>query len=43
MDSDIAAPDSAARVLVVHAEEDWEIARECRRMLTEPRASEAVK
>ena len=38
MDSDIAAPDSAARVLVVHAEEDWEIARECRRMLNEPRA-----
>jgi acetate kinase len=33
MDTDISAPDSAARVLVVHAEEDWEIARECRRML----------
>jgi len=33
MDSDIAAPDSAVRVLVVHAEEDWEIACECRRML----------
>jgi acetate kinase len=43
MDSDIAAPDSAARVLVVHAEEDWEIACECRRMLAEPRASEAAK
>jgi acetate kinase len=38
MDSDIATPDSAARVLVVHAEEDWEIARECWRMLKEPRA-----
>lgn len=38
MDSDIAAPDSAARVLVVHAEEDWEIACECRRMLGETRA-----
>jgi acetate kinase len=38
MDSDIATPDSAARVLVVHAEEDWEIACECRRMLNEARA-----
>jgi acetate kinase len=32
MDSDIAAVDSPARVLVVHVEEDWEIARECWRM-----------
>jgi acetate kinase len=38
VDSDIAAADSVARVLVVHAEEDWEIACECRRMLNEPRA-----
>ncbi|MEG4350753.1 acetate kinase [Microcoleus sp. LAD1_D3] len=29
MDEDIAAVDSAARVLVIHTQEDWEIAREC--------------
>lgn len=28
-DRDVSAKDSAARVLVVHAEEDWAIAREC--------------
>src|SRR6266436_299552 len=28
-DWDIAAPDSTVRVLVIHAQEDWEIAREC--------------
>jgi acetate kinase len=28
-DEDIAAVDSAARVLVIHTQEDWEIAREC--------------
>src|SRR5579885_508463 len=28
VDQDIAAPDSAVRVLVVHTEEDWEIAKE---------------
>ncbi len=28
-DQDIAAPDSSMRVLIIHAEEDWEIAREC--------------
>jgi acetate kinase len=28
-DWDIAAPDSTVRVLVIHTEEDWEIAREC--------------
>jgi acetate kinase len=27
-DTDIATPDSAVRVLVVHTEEEWEIARE---------------
>jgi acetate kinase len=26
---DIAAPDSSVRVLVIHTEEDWQIAREC--------------
>jgi acetate kinase len=29
MDCDIAAPGSRVRVVVLHAEEDWEIAREC--------------
>jgi acetate kinase len=33
MDSDIAAPNSRVRVVVLHAEEDWEIARECWRMV----------
>jgi len=29
LDWDIAAPDSTVRVLVIHSQEDWEIAREC--------------
>ncbi|NQE33282.1 acetate kinase [Microcoleus asticus] len=29
VDEDIATVDSAARVLVIHTQEDWEIAREC--------------
>jgi acetate kinase len=29
IDVDIAAVDSAVRVLVIHTQEDWEIAREC--------------
>ena len=29
VDKDISSPDSAVRVLVVHTEEDWEIARDC--------------
>lgn len=29
LDVDIATPDSAVRVLVIHTQEDWEIAREC--------------
>jgi acetate kinase len=28
-DTDISAPDAAARVLVIHAQEDWMIARHC--------------
>ena len=32
-DSDIAAPESRVRVLVIHTEEDWEIARQCARLL----------
>jgi acetate kinase len=34
-DQDIATPDSAVRVLIVHTEEDWEIARECWRVSRE--------
>lgn len=29
VDQEISTPDSSVRVLVVHTEEDWEIAREC--------------
>ena len=29
IDRDIAAVDSAVRILVIHTQEDWEIAREC--------------
>jgi len=32
-DVDIAAPESRVRVLVIHTEEEWEIARECARLL----------
>lgn len=32
-DTDVAAADSAVRVLVIHAEEEWEIARECCRVV----------
>lgn len=34
VDIDIATPDSAVRVLVIHTEEDWEIACECWRLVT---------
>ncbi|HUA18526.1 MAG TPA: acetate/propionate family kinase [Bryobacteraceae bacterium] len=33
LDQDIAAPGSRVRVLVIRAEEDWEIARDCHRLL----------
>jgi acetate kinase len=33
-DSDIARPDSRVRVLVIHTDEDWEIARECHRLMS---------
>jgi len=32
-DQDIAAPQSAVRVLMIHAREEWEIARECYRLV----------
>jgi acetate kinase len=34
VDQDIGASDSAVRVLVIHAQEDWAIARECWRMVS---------
>jgi len=37
-DCDIAAPESRVRVLVIHTDEDWEIARECLRLLDAPTA-----
>ena len=42
MDTDVAAADSRVRALVVHTEEDWEIARECRRVLERPPTAEPV-
>jgi acetate kinase len=33
VDEEISTPDSAIHVLVVHTEEDWEIARECKRVV----------
>jgi acetate kinase len=33
-DNDIAAAGSRVRVLVIHADEDWQVARECHRLLT---------
>lgn len=33
LDQDIAAADSRVPVLVIRADEDWEIACECRRLL----------
>jgi acetate kinase len=32
-DTDISAPGAAVHTLIVHTEEDWEIARECRRLM----------
>jgi len=33
IDCDISTPDSAVRILVIHTQEDWEIARECWQIL----------
>ncbi len=38
-DAEISAPQSKIRVLVIHAEEEWEIARECYRAAAQQRAS----
>lgn len=43
-DQDIAAADSAARILVIQAQEEWEIARECHRLaLQQPSGGSQVK
>jgi acetate kinase len=34
VDTDIAHPDSAVRILVIHTQEDWAIAQDCWRILT---------
>src|SRR6266567_1402894 len=36
-DRDIAAPDSAVRVLIIRAQEDWAIARECWHLMRAPK------
>ncbi|MDJ0707903.1 MAG: acetate kinase [Leptolyngbyaceae cyanobacterium MO_188.B28] len=36
VEQDIAATDSAVRVLVIHTEEDWAIAQHCWRMISQP-------
>ncbi|MBE9167473.1 acetate kinase [Pleurocapsales cyanobacterium LEGE 06147] len=41
VDKDIAAPDSAVRVLVVSTAEDWAIAQECWQILTKVRESKS--
>ncbi len=35
-DTDISAPDAAVRVLVIHAQEDWMIARQCWELVRTP-------
>jgi acetate kinase len=39
-DRDIAAPDSAVRVLIIRAQEDWAIARECWHVMRAPEADD---
>jgi acetate kinase len=39
-DRDIAAPDSAVRVLIIRAREDWAIARECWQLMRVPEADD---
>src|SRR5437870_4878418 len=41
-DRDIAAPDSAVRVLIIRAQEDWAIARECWRLMRAPKRTTGV-
>jgi acetate kinase len=39
-DRDIAAPDSSVRVLIIRAQEDWAIARECWHLMRAPEADD---
>ena len=39
-DGDIAAPDSSVRVLIIRAQEDWAIARECWHLMRAPEADD---
>src|SRR5260370_28435474 len=39
-DGDIAAPDSSVRVLIIRAQEDWAIARECWHLMRPPEADD---
>ncbi len=41
-DRDIAAPDSAVRVLIIRAQEDWAIARECWHLMRAPKRTTGV-
>jgi len=34
LDEDVAAPDSKVRVLIIRANEEWQIAKECQRLVT---------
>lgn len=43
VDEDIAASDSAVRVLVIHTEEDWAIAQECWKLLKATSGESALK
>src|SRR5438105_2305892 len=40
-DRDIAAPDSSVRVLIIRAQEDWAIARECWHLMRAPEADDS--
>jgi acetate kinase len=39
-DGDIAAPDSAVRVLIIRAQEEWAIAKECWHLMWAPEADD---
>jgi acetate kinase len=39
-DRDVAAPDSSVRVLIIRAQEDWAIARECWHLMRAPQADD---
>jgi len=43
LDQDVSAPDSQVRVLVIRAEEDWAIAKECWRLAHTPTAGDSQR